>query len=74
MAEQQAACPGCGHPMDESMALDDRGRPLHEWQGRSSRCEACAAVDEEQRRIRRDSGGSESAMDGRRFWAERVTD
>ena len=54
------------------MALDPRGRPVHEWRARSTRCEACAAIDEEQRRIRGESGGTDTAMDGRRFWVERI--
>jgi len=70
LADLKTRCTGCGHPRDETTALDDRGRPLHDWEPHSTVCQACEALDIEKRRIR-DSGDA-SALDGRIFYSTRV--
>lgn len=68
----KACCPGCGHPQDETTALDDRRQPVHEYTAHSTVCQACEAVDEEKRRIR--TRGEEDDMDGRKFYVTREDD
>jgi hypothetical protein len=69
MAELKALCNGCGHPRDETTALDDHGRPLHDWEVGSTVCQACEA-----RRIEEDRIGSDSpeALRGRIFYTQRM--
>lgn len=72
MADLAGRCHGCGHHRDESMAKDEHGRPLHDYEARSDVCYACEASDIEKRRIAHDGG--EDAMAGRIFYTVRETD
>lgn len=69
MAEHQTLCSGCGHPRDETTALDDHGRPLHDWEVGSTVCQACEARRIEEDRIAAD--GPEG-LRGRLFYTHRV--
>lgn len=65
-------CHDCGHPRDETTALDDHDRPVHGWGVGSTVCQACEAISVEARRIQKD--GDSSAMDGRKFYVTREED
>ena len=41
-AEQDAKCPGCGRPRDETMASEDEGP---QYEALSMKCRACEARD-----------------------------
>jgi hypothetical protein len=73
MAELRTICSGCGHPRDETTALDDRGRPLHDWEVGSTVCQACEARAVEEDRIRTDDKHG-AAMRGRIFYTTRGGD
>lgn len=68
-AELRLRCTGCGHPIDETTALDEHQRPLHDWEARSTVCQACEAIRVDERRFT--TNHDASVMDGRRFYALR---
>jgi hypothetical protein len=65
-------CSGCGHPVSETTELDERGVPVHEYEGRSTVCLACEAKAEHRRSIEKRSDRDPTAFDGRLFYALKV--
>jgi hypothetical protein len=61
-------CGGCGHPISETTALDEHGRPAHDYEARSTVCQACEAKAQMKRSIETQSQGDSSAFDGRLFY------
>lgn len=70
LADLNTRCSGCGHPRDETTAVDGRGWPLHDYAVGSTVCQACEAKAITQDQIARE-GGVE-AMHGRIFYTYRT--
>jgi hypothetical protein len=69
MAEQRSLCSGCGHPRDESTATtEEGGRPLFDYEARSTVCYACEAKASLEDRIRKEAP---EALRGRLFYTIR---